>query len=76
MAEEKKGYTFLRWNGEYGEEANFIVRDNASGKMSYFTPGETRHIVWTDKDLTKDPTVKNWDTFGDETVDDLEEVVF
>jgi len=76
MAEQKTGYTFLLWNSEYGEESNFIVRDNTTGKQTYFTPGDTRHLAWTDKDLTKDPQVKGWGDFGNETVDDLEDVVF
>lgn len=74
--ELKKGFTFLKWNGSYGEESNFVVRDNASDKQSYFTPGEQKHVTWTDKDLTQDPAAKGWDGFGNETVDDLGDVVF
>lgn len=70
------GFTFLKWNGSDGSESNFVVRDNKTGKMSYFTPGDTVDVTWTDKDLTQDPNVKGWDDFGNETVDDLEDVVF
>lgn len=76
MTEQKTGYTFLRWNGDYGDTSNFIVRDNKNNKQTYFTPGETKHLAWTDKDLTKDPRVKGWEEFGNETVEDLEDVVF
>lgn len=73
---QKSGFTFLLWNGLYSDESNFIVRDNKTGKTSYFTPGDTSHLTWTDKDLTKDPASKGWETFGNETVDDLDDVVF
>ncbi|MFJ5621702.1 hypothetical protein ACIQD3_03015 [Peribacillus loiseleuriae] len=35
----KTGYTYLRWNGEYGKEAKFVVRDNDSNHQSIFIPG-------------------------------------
>lgn len=76
MAENNKGFTFLLWNGEYGEKAKFIVRDNSTGKQSYFTPGRLSDIVWTSQDLTKDSSVKGWEGFENETVDDLDDVVF
>ncbi|MNW28236.1 hypothetical protein D3C74_50580 [compost metagenome] len=73
---DKVGFTFLLWNGKYGEQAKFIVRDNSTQKLSYFTPGDMDGISWTNSDLTKDSTVAGWDGFEDETVDDLEDVVF
>ena len=69
-------YTFLRWNGQYSSDARFLVRDNDSGKQSMFTPGRTQDLVWTSTDLEKTPEVGKWETFEDETVDDLEEVAF
>lgn len=73
----KGGFTFLLWNGKYGDASKFVVKDNTTNKQSYFTPGNTKDIAWTDKDLTKDSqVVKGWTTFGNETVDDLEDVVF
>ena len=76
MAEQKGKYTFLKWNGEYGSESNFVVRENATGKQSYFSPDNPKDVAFVDEDLTKDPLVKSWDTFGNETIDDLNDVVF
>ncbi|MNM90989.1 hypothetical protein D3C81_1032710 [compost metagenome] len=73
---ENKGFTFLRWNNKYGEESNFVVRDNKTNKQAFFTPGNTKDLVWTTKDLTETPTAKGWTDFANETVDDLEDVVF
>lgn len=73
MANEQ-GYTFLRWNGEYGDRANFIVKSNATGKQTFFTPGRTQDIAWTSEDLTK--SVPNWEDFAEEQVDNLDDVVF
>jgi len=71
-----KGYTLVRWNGKEGTKAQFIVRNESDGKMSYFTPDDTKNMAWTDKDLTKDPSASGWQDFGDEHVDDLEDVIF
>lgn len=71
-----KGFTLVKWNGKEGEKARFIVRDESNGKMSYFTPDETNNLTWTDKDLTKDPSAAEWQDFGDEHVDELEDVIF
>jgi len=76
MKGEEGKYTFLKWNGSYGSEANFVVRENATGKQSYFTPDNVKDVAFVDADLTKDPLVKSWDTFGNETIDDLNDVVF
>lgn len=73
---ENAGYTFLKWNGKYGEDARFIVRDNKSGKQSMFTPGRTKDIIWTSMSMENLPEVKNWEDFGNETVEDLEAVAF
>jgi len=70
------GFTFLKWNGQYNEGAKFVVRDNSSGKQAMFTPGRTHDLVWTKSDLTEDPEVSNWEDFGNETVDNLEDVAF
>lgn len=72
----KTGYTFLLWNGKYGDDANFVVRNNKNGKQSFFTPGNMKDLVWTDADLTKTGAVKGWEDFANETVDNLEDVVF
>ncbi|MNH29945.1 hypothetical protein D3C77_517640 [compost metagenome] len=70
------GYTFLKWNGQYGAHAKFVVRDNSTGQQSMFTPGRTQDLVWTGSDLENDPHLKDWSDFGNETVPDLEEVAF
>lgn len=72
----KGRYTFLKWNGKYNDEAFFIVRDNETERQAYFIPGKPQESVWVDRDLTRDPETKNWEGFGNETVDDLEDVVF
>jgi hypothetical protein len=76
MADESTGYTFLKWNGKYGADAKFIVRDNSNGQQSVFTPGRTQDLVWTKTPLDQDPQVKEWEDFGNETVPDLEPIAF
>lgn len=73
---ESTGYTFLLWNGKYGDDANFVVRNNKNGKQSFFTPGNMKDLVWTDSDLTRTDAVRGWEDFANETVDNLEDVVF
>lgn len=70
------GYTFLKWNSKYGADARFVVRDNKSGKQSMFTPGRTQDVMWTSMDIQNLPEVKNWEEFGNETVEDLDSVAF
>lgn len=70
------GFTFLKWNGKYGRDAKFVVRDNGTGKQSLFTPGNMRDIVWTSTDLSNTLEMGKWEDFGDETVDNLDEVAF
>lgn len=76
MAEDNKNYTFLKWNGKYGADARFVVRDNSTGQQSIFTPGRTQDLVWTRTDIANAPEIKDWEDFGEETVSDLEEVAF
>ena len=71
-----KGYTFLRWNKKYGSAAQFVVKDNENDKQSVFSPSRPSDVAWSDKDLANSDDYKNWDTFGDEKVDDLSKVVF
>ena len=73
---EGTGFTFLKWNGKYGRDSKFVVRDNSTGKQSLFTPGCMRDLVWTSSDLANTLEVKSWEDFGDETVDNLEDVAF
>jgi hypothetical protein len=76
MADDgKKGsYTLLKWNGQYGADAKFVVRDDKNGQMSIFTPGRTQDLVWTTTPLDKTPEIEKWDDFGDEQVDSLDDV--
>lgn len=71
-----KRFTFLKWNGEYGDEAKFIVRDNDLNMQSLFTPGRCKDLFWFYSDLSSDEAVSCWEGFGVESVDDLEEVAF
>lgn len=73
---ENAGFTLLKWNGQYGSAARFVVKDNKSGKQSMFTPGRTQDVIWTSMDMQNLPEVKNWDDFGNETVEDLESIAF
>ncbi|WAB25169.1 hypothetical protein M3_0218 [Lysinibacillus phage vB_LfM_LysYB1] len=76
MASKTTGYTFLLWNGEYGETAKFVVKDNSNDKQSLFTPGKMKDLAWVASDLTKQNDVKGWQDFDNEQVDDLDDVVF
>jgi len=73
---QSKGFTILLWNGKYGSASNFVVKNNVSNKQTFFTPGNTKDITWSDQDLTKSGEVKGWKDFGNEIVDNLEDVVF
>jgi hypothetical protein len=76
MTDNQTGFTFLKWNGEYGSKARFVVRDNSNNKQSFFTPGDMKDVAWAANDLTQTPEAKGWDGFQDETVDNLADVVF
>jgi hypothetical protein len=69
-------YTLLKWNGQYGAEAIFIVRDNWYKMQSLFTPGRSHDLFWFQSDLANDKSVLAWDEFGDESFDDLEPIAF
>lgn len=74
--ENSERYTFLRWNSEYGFSAKFVVLDNNTGKQSIFTPGRAEDVVWITLDLTQCSDIAKWEDFCNESVKDLEEVVF
>jgi hypothetical protein len=77
MAEtNNSGYTFLKWNGQYGDQSRFVVRNNDTGEQSMFTPGRTQDLVWTKVALDQQPEMTSWTDFGNETVPDLEEIAF
>ncbi|UXR28843.1 hypothetical protein [Bacillus paranthracis] len=70
-----KGFTLLRWNGKYGDEAIFVAKDNSNGKQTIFKP-YSKDVAWTDKDLTQSDEAKGWEEFGNEKVDSLDDIVF
>lgn len=76
LREGGRMYTFLKWNSKYGAEAKFVVVNNETGRQSMFVPGRTQDLVWTASQLDKTPEIANWSDFGQETVEDLEEVAF
>ncbi len=69
-----KGFTIEKWNGKYGNEAVFIVTDNVTLKQSLFTPGREKDVAWTKDDLVAKHS--DWRDFGNEQIDNLEDVVF
>jgi len=71
----QKNFTLLKWNGEYGEKAIFIVKDNRLGKQSLFVPGNMDSLNWVDEDLSAEET-KGWQGFENEQIESLEDVVF
>lgn len=77
MADDKNaGFMFLRWNGKYGGDAKFVVKDLSTGQQSMFTPGRVQDLVWTNTNLAETPELSKWQDFGDETVDDLGPIAF
>ena len=73
---EPQKYTILKWNGKYGDDARFIIQDNSDNDQTLLTPGEAHNVAWTHKPLTDSPDFANWQDFGNEQVDNLEDVVF
>lgn len=71
-----KRYTLLRWNGHYGAEAQFVVKDNFNSSESMFTPGLCRDLEWLYVDLANVGEMLYWEEFGNESFDDLEEIAF
>lgn len=67
-------YKLKLWNGKYGNAAKFIVEDNR-GKFAEFSPARPKDIAWVDTDLTKEADYKDWESFEDEPVDDLNKVI-
>ena len=67
-------YILMKWNGKYGNAAQFIVKNKKTGKYTLFTPDHTEDIAWVDQDLTQEGEYKSWEDFGQETVNYLENV--
>lgn len=68
----QKRYSLLKWNGEFGTEERFIVRDNLTSRQSLFIPGRCANLFWFHSDLASDQVVSNWCDFRNESFDDLE----
>lgn len=73
--ESSPRYNILKWNGKYGKEAVFVVRNNVSNKQSLFTPGRLSDLSWVLDDIAS-TQCKSWEDFGEEPCDDLARVVF
>jgi len=69
-------YLLKLWNGKYGNNAQFIVFDTTTEKYSLFSPARSKDLAWTATDLTKDEDYKGWESFQDEPVENLDEIVF
>lgn len=67
-------YILMKWNGKYGSDAQFIVKNKKTGKFTLFTVDRTDDIAWVDQDLTQTPEYSKWEDFGQETVNYLENV--
>jgi hypothetical protein len=68
-------YTILKWNGQYGKEAKFCVQDDKNGQQSMLTPGRTQDLVWTTTKLDTTPEISKWEDFGNEKVENLDDVM-
>lgn len=69
-------YTLKVWNGKYGNNARFIVKDNKTEKYGEFAPARPKDIAWVREDLTQKEEYKSWESFQDEPLDTLEGIVF
>lgn len=69
-------YIIKTWNGKYGNGARFIVFDTSEEKYAEFAPTRPNDIAWVKEDLTKVDEYKEFQSFEDEPIDDLKNVVF
>ncbi len=72
----RKRYSILRWNGEYGNEGMFIVRDNFTGKQSLLKRGDCQSVFWFYSDLANDKSVSDWEDCDNGSYDDLETIAY
>jgi hypothetical protein len=72
---EGPGFALLKWNGKYGGDAKFCVRNNASGQQAILTPGRVHDLIWTRSNLVESPEIAEWSDFGEENVQDLDDVI-
>lgn len=66
-------YKLKLWNKKYGKGAQFVVEKD--GKFTVFTPDRPSDTVWVNSDLTKEAEYKNWDSFEDEPVESLDDII-
>ena len=76
LEKSEKRYTILRWNGDEGDDVLFVVKDNLTGKQSLFSPYAPELVDWTDFDLSRQDPMNRWQDFGNESVSDLDDIVF
>lgn len=77
MAEANEArYNILKWNGQDGDNAVFVVRDNQKGMYSLFTPDKLSDLTWVKQDLSNAGDYKGWEDFEEEPIQNLEDVVF
>lgn len=73
-------FELILWNGEYGNDSAFIVRNEADGKFCLFRPAHRDDVAWTDEDLTKKSEYRSgqWQRFSNppEKIEDLRSFVF
>lgn len=75
MEKTNSPYILKLWNGKYGNGAQFIVQDTKTQKYALYSPARYKDIAWVADDLTKTPEYKSWESFEDEPVDDLSQVI-
>lgn len=63
------------WNGKYGDDACFVAYDTKNKKYTEFSVKNPKDVAWVSNDLTKHPDYANWESFGDEPVNFLEDVM-
>lgn len=65
-------FVLVRWNRKYGDGARLIIQNKTDKKFTLFTPGHTKDIAWTDKDLSKVTPYNDWDKFEGVSEEDKE----
>src|SRR5690606_24275234 len=76
LEKSENRYTILRWNGEDGEDALFVIKDNLTGKQTLFSPYAPELVDWVDYDLLRQEPMNTWQDFGNESVSSLDDIVF
>lgn len=76
MAQQTAKYLIKTWNGKYGNGARFIVYDTRNQKYAELAPTRANDVAWVNEDLTKVDEYKNWESFEDEPVEDIKNIVF